>query len=71
MGNVRALVEDALPARLPGARVAAERDEIIVAVPGGRARVSLVPLLGSCLDQRRVINRPGECSRGAAPRAAR
>ncbi len=53
MGNVRTLVEDALPARLPGARVAADRDEIVVAVPGGRARVSLVPLLRSCLDQPR------------------
>ncbi|MGY0006886.1 hypothetical protein [Micromonospora sp. I033] len=53
MGNVRALVEDALPARLPGARVAADRDEIVVAVPGGRARVSLAPLLRSCLDQPR------------------
>lgn len=53
MGNVRALVEDALPARLPGARVAPDRDEIVVAVPGGRARVSLVPLLRSCVDQPR------------------
>lgn len=53
MGNVRALVEDALPARLPGARVASDRDEIVVAVPGGRARVSLVPLLRSCVDQPR------------------
>lgn len=53
MGNVRTLVEDALPARLPGARVAADHDEIVVAVPGGRARVSLVPLLRSCLDQPR------------------
>ncbi|MET8834134.1 hypothetical protein ABZV78_09485 [Micromonospora sp. NPDC004540] len=53
MGNVRALVEDVLPARLPGARVAADSDEIIVAVPGGRARVSLVPLLRSCQDQPR------------------
>ncbi|GGR99943.1 hypothetical protein GCM10010169_50820 [Micromonospora fulviviridis] len=53
MGNVRALVEDALPTRLPGARVAPDRDEIVVAVPGGRARVSLVPLLRSCVDQPR------------------
>ncbi|MFD2767097.1 hypothetical protein [Micromonospora eburnea] len=53
MGNVRALVEDALPVRLPGARVAADSDEVIVAVPGGRARVSLVPLLRRCQDQPR------------------
>ncbi|MEU4370761.1 hypothetical protein [Micromonospora chersina] len=52
-GNVRALVEAALPARLPGARVAPDRDEIVVAVPGGRARVSLVPLLRGCADQPR------------------
>ncbi|NES27158.1 hypothetical protein GCE86_14225 [Micromonospora terminaliae] len=53
MGNVRALVEDALPGRLPGARVAPDRDEIVVAVPGGRARVSLTPLLRACRDQPR------------------
>ncbi|MCG5461958.1 hypothetical protein AB0K35_04160 [Micromonospora sp. NPDC053740] len=51
MGTVRALVEDALPASLPGARVAAESDEVIIAMPGGRARVSLGPLLRLCLDQ--------------------
>ncbi|MFI6262426.1 hypothetical protein [Micromonospora sp. NPDC051006] len=55
MGNVRALAEDALPILMPGARVAPDTDEVIIAVPGGRARVSLVPLLRLCLDQPRQM----------------
>ncbi|MEV5692063.1 hypothetical protein [Micromonospora globbae] len=53
MGSVRALVEDALPGLVPGARVAPAGDEIVVPVPGGRARVSLAPLLRACRDQPR------------------
>ncbi|MFI7608062.1 hypothetical protein ACIBTV_23365 [Micromonospora sp. NPDC049366] len=52
-GSVRALVEEALPVLLPGARLAPDSDEIIVPVPGGRARVSLVPLLRQCADRPR------------------
>ncbi|MFC3502764.1 hypothetical protein ACFOOK_17535 [Micromonospora krabiensis] len=52
-GSVRALVEEALPVLLPGARVAPDRDEILIPVPGGRARVSLVPLVRQCADRPR------------------
>lgn len=55
MGNLRALVEGALPARMPGARIAADSDELILPMPGGRARVALAPLLQRCLDEPRQI----------------
>ncbi|GGQ71376.1 hypothetical protein [Couchioplanes azureus] len=49
--NVRALVDDLLPVLLPGASVAPGRDEVLIPVSGGRARVSLTPLLHRCQDQ--------------------
>ncbi|WP_157740297.1 hypothetical protein [Micromonospora auratinigra] len=55
MTDLRALVEEALPAQLPGARVAPDEDEILVPLPDGRARVSLAPLLRRCRDEPRQI----------------
>lgn len=51
LNDVRALVEDLLPALVPAARTAPGSDDVLIPVPGGRARVSLTPFLHRCQDQ--------------------
>lgn len=51
LSNARALVDDLLPALVPGASTAPGSDEMLIPVSGGRARVSLTPFLHRCQDQ--------------------